>query len=95
MLRLIHKYRISVKYIDRALVRFTEGGWSSNFDQDKIKTDPETVYVWRLNYKYRWLLFLFTRPIYNMIIAPIGRPILSLYRQLTGKRRCANPKTPR
>ena len=87
MLRLIHKYRISVKYIDRALVKFTEGGWSSDFDQDSIKTDPETVYVWRLNYKYRWLLFLTTRPLYRMIIAPIGRPVLSIYRRLIGKRR--------
>ena len=87
MVRLMYKRRIGVKYINRALVRFAEGGHSHIFDQGKIRTDSETVYVWRLNYKYRWLLFLVTRPLYNMIVAPIGRPILLLYRRLTGKRR--------
>lgn len=95
MLRLIYRRRIRVKYIDRALVRFAKGGWSSGFDEGKIRTHPETVYTWRLNYKYRWLLFLVARPLYNMVISPIGRPILSLYRQLTGKRRCVNPEAPR
>ena len=87
MLRLMYKCRITTKYIDRALIRFTEGGWSSDFDQGSIMTDPETVHLWRLNFKYRWLLFLVTKPLYNLIIAPIGRPVLSIYRRLTGKRR--------
>ena len=87
MMRLIYKCRINVKYIDRTLVRFAQGGWSSNFDQGRIRADSETVYLWRLNFKYRWLLFLATWPLYNLIIAPLGRPILSAYRQLTGKRR--------
>ena len=85
MVRLIYKYRISVKYIDRALVRFAQAGWSSNFKQGRIRTNPETVYLWRLNFKYRWLLFLVAKPLYNMVIAPIGVPILSAYRQLTRK----------
>ena len=93
MVRLIHKHRITLMYIDRALVRFTAGGWSSHQRHGKVKTNSEIVYVWRLNYKYRWLLFLATRPLYDMIIAPIGKPILSLYRQFTGKRRCAHPRT--
>ena len=87
MVRLIHKYCIRAKYINRALVRFAQGGWSSNFKQGSIRTDPETVYLWRLNFKRRWLLFLLTRPLYNLIIAPLGRPVLSLYRQLAGTRR--------
>ena len=95
MVRLIYKHRIGVKYIDCGLVRFAEGGLSSSFDQGKIITNPEIVYIWKLNYKYRWLLFLAAKPLYNMVIAPIGRPILSVYRKFIGKRRCSNPKIPK
>lgn len=85
MLRLIYKFRISTAYIDRALVRFDEGGASSNFEIGQVITNPERVHTWRLNYKYRWLLFLVTRPLYNIVLAPIWRLILSVYRHRPGK----------
>ena len=71
MLRFIYKHNIKLTYIDRALVKFNGFGRSSKFGGEKIKPHPEILRVWRVHYKYRWLWFLFTFPLYNMVLVPI------------------------
>ena len=79
MMRLIYKRNIKLTYIDRALVRFNVCGRSSSIvASSKFKIDPETLRVWRLRYKYRWLLFLFTVPLYRMVAALIWRRVRRL-----------------
>ena len=71
MLRFIYKHNIKLTYIDRALTRFNFFGRSSKFRDEKIKPHSEILRVWRVHYKYRWLWFLFTFPLYNMVLAPV------------------------
>lgn len=83
LLRLIYKRAIRLKHIDRALARFSVGGRSDVFRHGRIKPHPEILRVWQVHYKYRWLWFLFTFPLYQIVIAPMWSRI----RRLKAKRR--------
>ncbi|MCY4652891.1 MAG: glycosyltransferase family 2 protein [Dehalococcoidia bacterium] len=73
MLRLFVRQRISVKYLDRILVRMALGGESNGSISNIIKANSEVARAWRLNGLRGGFLVPFLKPA-SKIFQFVGRP---------------------
>ena len=73
MLRLLLKHRISVRYLDRVLVRMALGGESNGSISNVIKANWEVARAWRFNRLRGGYLVPFLKPASKMFQF-VGRP---------------------
>ncbi len=67
MLRLLLKYRVSVKYIDRVLVRMALGGVSNKSVSNIVRANIEVARAWRTNNLRGGLFAPFLKPISKIL----------------------------
>jgi glycosyltransferase involved in cell wall biosynthesis len=63
MLRMLHKYRVSVAYLPEVLVRMRVGGVSNKSLKNRIRANREDREAWRMNGLHPGLLTLIRKPL--------------------------------
>jgi hypothetical protein len=63
MLRMLHKYRVSVAYLPEVLVRMRVGGVSNRSLKNRIRANREDREAWRMNGLHPGLLTLIRKPL--------------------------------
>jgi glycosyltransferase involved in cell wall biosynthesis len=63
MLRMLHKYRVSVAYLPEVLVRMRVGGVSNKSLKNRIRANREDREAWRINGLHPGLLTLIRKPL--------------------------------